>query len=1770
MRARSSGRRHRARPPGRISERIAHRAGGLPSPSRIEGERHVHHLHHVWLELGKQEVNASVGSGVVVDDADHGGVADLVGDVPLAKEARTDAVHARELGVEDLERDPVTVAMCRRVDGRHSADAEERVEPVLGVYRRADARLQPRHDAVPPCHAPLSVREPRATLPVARLVQRPFRLVALLLLAVLQGVLFGGHAQALPPDPAARGLDVYVHAARTAAPGGILELTARAYGFPSVTHAVPLAGATLEIGWDPEELDGQAAPPSVHATTDSEGRARLVIEVPKGLPRALSLLVAVRHGGHARTRSVAVTRGATASVELHTADLRVVPTSTISAWVRVVGTAGEPLAGAGVVVSLLEGGVPRFSEKLHTDRGGLVMARVPIPRIDEPVWQWTLRAQADAPGVRPTDLVLRPREENPGTPVLETAWDEPASGVLPGDRVHFDIRIRDATGQPVIEHPVRYWIGPKGTTPPSTDKDWERLATRATTDGAGEVKGTRDAPTLVKSRGTSMILIARSTLEGHALERSSAVTVGAPSASAELTPEVPAIVPGLTQRMMLTMRDGHNRGIAGAFTLTADGLATTVTTNERGEAEITWNAPAGVGATRNVGPCAGGVAAAVVIRPARAIEVLRSQQEPFTLCLPVDRDAAGVVHVSPNVAKPGEKIRVTIASARGIPTGSHSVVLTSSDHQQAATTWLDARPDGTATGEIMVPANAAAGAWNVSVAQPDGSREARVLGAKILVVPAVVPLVTLKRLGGRPTPGGVIDFEAQLTDGHGHGLPGAVSAIVVDAFGGGTANVSALDTRSRLCTAIGVGSGDDQCTSILEREPSTEPLRRALLGHTNEHDRVIPVNDPGAHASTELEKAFSAVLHSLEGAVFEATKSPQTLVDARRKQNGRWVMNPELLTLVTDAMEPSPSTPGGEKLVLADLVAVDPQVTFDVVARRVTRLKLFTLLAAVRELRAQRSLDPDEPVFKDPNALLRRLVRDGTLTEDQLLDPWGGTIQYVRSNGPPPAPFLGTIHGFDLRAPGPDGLVGTGDDVRDPFERVVRSGSPYARAMQEDKIVDAKWDMVVSDATVSAWQQLFAELTGRELGASGLGLSGIGEGGGGRGEGIGLGSVGTLGHGGGSGRGSSGIASGNAYWSAPVRTDADGRVRISIPLGAAETTWRAAFVGVPDGLSPASTTTDIASDLPLSLRIDGGARWIEGDVVETSILVRNRTDAAIQGTVEATSDGAAALEGPASEPRKIDIPAHGARTLRVKVRAASAGEGRLVLVARAPGLPDDVLRHSWEIAPAGEPRVLTQTAWVSDARELGLALDNGYRLTGAPRLVLERGYDDAVAAALESLEPERQKSADALVDSLETSLRVQRWAHTRDTPRHRALEGIAGDSAARAQGRFNALLQLDDASRAPGSGGMWALRARAGLLTTTGPTLADPKNPEAMCPPSWADSKDEVASLDVEPAPGAAVPPCWGAYVADATRSLSEDSDPERIARALMALAERPHRAALAANLTDRLRRIVKLSSSGDIDGPRHGAAALADRGRRALIYAALLRTQHLGTSPTTADVLFGKLATLRDVSGGYGSSAATVAVVRALLSSQLGGHGATRAHVHVAASGKASALERDVDVSEAGFAVVELPPGTLDVSVRTVGPGLVARFERPVLRMWTRPPPPLESPVGLEVVWPADAAAGGSGTLRLTVRHVLEGSIEIDTKVPLPPGVSLGAATKGVTQVQGVLTVRQSIQRSGSVIEIPLRFGLAGRVTVPEATARITRSSSAPATAPARHLLVR
>src|ERR1700749_2538928 len=90
-------------------------------------------------------------------------------------------------------------------------------------------------------------------------------------------------SDAASPHPAARGLDIFVHAPTEVAPGGSLPIAVEAVGFTSVVTPVRLAHAVIEAAWNPESL-GKVfrAPPAVKVTTDGEGRAHLDVPMPDG------------------------------------------------------------------------------------------------------------------------------------------------------------------------------------------------------------------------------------------------------------------------------------------------------------------------------------------------------------------------------------------------------------------------------------------------------------------------------------------------------------------------------------------------------------------------------------------------------------------------------------------------------------------------------------------------------------------------------------------------------------------------------------------------------------------------------------------------------------------------------------------------------------------------------------------------------------------------------------------------------------------------------------------------------------------------------------------------------------------------------------------------------------------------------------------------------------------------------------------------------------------------------------------------------------------------------------------------------------------------------------------------------------------------------------------------------------------------------------------------------------------------------------------------
>lgn len=1599
---------------------------------------------------------------------------------------------------------------------------------------------------------------------------RPAFAAAVLSSVALAAIAPASDVGAAAPDPAARGLDLFVDVPERAVPGSKLPLQLQAFGFPTATTLAALPGASIEAVWDPESLGPgvSRAPAAVTAKTDANGRLHLEVPVPDGDERSLELLLSATFGEHRRTTELQVRRVSPRALSLIVPDDRVVPGGATSAWViaRDTGT-GRPAVGESVLFELIEGGVPRFSTRVRTDSAGTAVARVPIPWTDEPSFAWELTARtesagSDARGVASTTLT--PREETPGEPQLTAEWG--SSRALPGDRLAFVLRLRDAADRPVVGGAVRYWIGPKGTEPPSPASDakgWEAASTLVKADAAGEVKGTADAPKTVRRGATTTLrLVAHAELFGHELGAEKGIDVTTPSPTVTAIPEVGTLVPGVEQTLVVRVRDARDNPVSGAFLVEGDGLSQKVTTNALGEADVTWKPPRDVGASRSVGPCASGVAATVTVRPIAALPALDSRTDPFSTCVVVNRDVAGIVRSEGPMVTAGGAMRVRVIEvedAKGTPParpgnkGPQGAAAWSMmaaplwpSGANAASAWLE---DASAALDLPMP-SVAPGTWLLSGAAPRPDRGARYASGRVLVAPAVVPKVTAKITGGRAAPLGTVEVDVDLVDGKGRGIPGSIAAVLIDAHGGGDVDgLVGLDTRRSLCRTLGVEL--PACDPFFD-DPAADTLRRRVLGSQRVPEPGAR-RDPGGTAKEELRSAFKGVLLSLEGAVMDATMSPDSLRDAFRKEKNAYTFNPELLSLVTAAMDPPPVTPGGEPIVLGDLVSVDRQVTYDNVARRVARLKLFRVLEAVRSYRVERAVDPDEPVLRDPSAILRRLVTRGQLSAQDLVDPWGGTMAFVKGQGQK-LPFM-TVRGFELHAPGPDNKLGTADDVKGPFDRVVASGTPYAQAMEEDRLVDAELEMEVSDATVDAWRSTLEELTGTTLGS----IRTIGYGAGGLGSGHGSG-YGRARHGATQvERRSTGISTGAAFWLAPQRTDANGHLRVSVPLGDVETTWRLAVVGAPDGASPAVTSLDIPSALPLSARVDAGAAWIEGDEADVQVTVQNRTPTAAKVELSFASGGAAAPLAAGAASRVVDVPAGGALSLPVRVRGRAVGTATLQVVAKAPGGLEDRTTSSWEVRPAGEVVDMTSTQWVTGEATLALSQTGPeLRPTGTAKLVLERGNTASIQAALDALDPDAITSLDGLSYAQEAAARIQKWATARGGEGD-PLAVRARDVVRRSIGRMLARKQatrVDKTWSAQRRSVRWAPADLVSLVAKVND-----------CPPDTSPGlEDGLVFIEAEPSSAdGAIDACWDSLATSVVGSVSASKNPVAAARALLAFAERPHRAAMAASLADKLRTWAALRPSGGVTLP---ASASKSRVSRALVFAALLRAAALG-KPSVAgpDKLLSWLQVQRDAQGSYGSALATLAAMRAMLSGPAEDTRPTTVTVTMEGG-----VTREVQVAPGATVEVPLGAKVLSVELAAAGPGVLARLVRPGVRAWSSPPDSSASPIALDVTWPEAAKAGQKGVLRVSVSHRGARSVTADVRIPLSPGAQLAEKTAGVQQIQGQLVLRPTLDAEGTetLLELPIRFALAGRFTVPEARARLAFEEGARSIAPARPLLVK
>jgi len=1550
-------------------------------------------------------------------------------------------------------------------------------------------------------------------------------------------------------DPAARGLDVFMVGPSWAVRGAPLTFVVRAVGYRTVTGSEGLGGATVSAMWDPVKApDAESA----NVTTDSTGRATLAVSRP-AVDGILQLLVTIKHGAHERTRSFDVNMGASREVDLIVPDSDVIPGSRVGAWVRVRDTAESGrIDGLPIIVEMLDGGVARDRVRVTTDATGSALASLRVPDLPRGgKVAWSMRATL-ADGRERSETSLSPREEVAALPWMLVAWDERT--VFAGKTARGRIRLRDASGDPIANEKIEWVVTPVDSGEDRPDDDKRKR--EATTDADGTVFIEVPVPTVAPGASVGLRLTARTArFERELTEKATVEVVAQGSASLEAKAEGRSLVPGVPQRIFLRARGDDGRPIVGAAHVSGDGLDANVTLDAHGEAELSWTPPIDVGSRREVGGCARSVAASIALTEPSGLLARRGNR--IFDCLVVDRDREARLEIEPPLARAGQTVRVRVI-ARDKGAARRPFALEMQARGGGGTPralWID---DGERGADVVVPAGPS-GPWTVAAHAPRDDKPALVAAASLVVVPTMLPKITAKIVGGRIAPSGEIDIEARLTDDGGKAIEGMVAAVVFDAYGGGSAmGIERLDAHIVLCEAAGVSP--ERCPDMWKGDAAAASLLRSGLSTLNASGE--PRSDPGGTARAALDTAFNETLRSLEGAVFQATSEPDRLADARRDRRGARTFNPELFRIVTEALPAVPVTPGGEPLELRDLVAVDPQVQFDTVARRVTRLKVFRVLSAVRQYRQSNDLDLTEPALADPNLLLGLMTTRGDLAPSALLDPWGGTMSFRKAVGGSGAPPIASLPGWELASPGPDGRLGSVDDVVDPFARVVKSGTPYARALGEDAIVLARADMRLHDATIESWSTLLEEKTGTTLGNAGFGS----------------------GHGrlGGSHRskppslrmGATSVdrRPREPVWSLPTRTKG-GVARLRLPLGEVDTTYRVIIVGLADGGELALTQLDIPITTPIAARIETGSQWTAGDVVEVAARVRNRTASPVDLVASFTAKGAAAMDKGAGARIAVTVPAHGAEIVRARVRGAREGEAEVALtLTGSDGRAVDAVRSTAIVVLPGRPVVLSRSRFISGETEIpSLVPGSSERRRSPARIAIEGGTREALLASLASLEPDRLGTGDALADAIEVATRVELFAKE-DGDTGDDLVARAKGAKERARGRL-AALQLGKASS----------ENRRAYLFTDVPGVERPALP---CGDGSSETPNgrveyDMQVLESEPADiDGASAACWTSVAESVKREVMKDVDPVAMARLVSAFSERSHHREDARLLGARLAREVSLDTAGRITLSGEHAGR---RESRARVYAALLRASANGAAiPASKDVLVGWLLVQRDAGGGFGSPMATRMAVGAIVAETSRRDPVSKPE-RASRVAFAQALDEDGDAlgPELRFDLsgrarrveaLSLDPRTAAVRVRGPAGGALVRLEQDILVTGQPSSEVLSSAMRLDVAWPRDARAGKTGSIDVKLWTTVDRARRSVVTIPLPPGVSLAETTAGVRAVPGALLWEGMADLDDAPIpaHIPVRFALAGDFAVPEASAKPAAASGDEVFAASPRLVVR
>ena len=857
---------------------------------------------------------------------------------------------------------------------------------------------------------------------------------------------------------AVTGLEMSLEGGLTAPRGGTLRWLVTAYEVLGLSDLRLATDAAVHVATSIARTDDAA-----EVRTDAFGRASVALAIPDDAPDTFTaVLRIVSHDGVQRRFDLPVRVSPGLRLEVHAARPQVRPGGPMRVFGRLADErSGRPREGRVILTLRDEQGRPLDAPAtLSVDEAGLFAHRFTIP--DDARGRVAIEARTDD-DEHPVRVFAQSSIGEPTGGALLVAVGPGSSLVAPGARVPVTVVVRTPEGRPV-----------PGTTVTLAGAERRDADRRAITDRRGRAQLAWTAPRYASGINDVAIQVTASREGWGTASGTAVVRVAADAHAASLAVEGGALAPSLGGHVWVRVVGPDGRPAPAGVAVHADGprLAqggVSATTDADGVA--TLDVTLGRGADATADRCGGETATAFDLSVGAAPSLTTR-----AVCLPLDPDAMARVRVDHPMLVAGAPLALTVdrvATAARLPV--ELTVFADGVGGPSAVAATVLQPSDR-NAQIVLPADAVGPLW---------IRARPLFGDTRLVVRGGVAAAWV--LPGAPgTAEAELSPEGSVGVRFGGRANGARSAVVL------AGPIDETRPLADLLRSAALGPLGE-----LRRDPGAvgDPLvLAALAAHTPpdlgapavlRNGRAVPVpapadptaigllRDPWRSRARFVTGRLALIFRALEGYVGESL--PERMDDVAIATPRGFDFNAQILESVAASgrLGPSGATGlGGDPLTIEQLRAFDPALTYDNVARRITRERLFRLILALRQFVQSNGFDLPWSRLGDPSEWMRQLENQyvaavGPVSRSMLVDGWGRPFQLRRaSGGRSRFRFVDPLGDWEIVSAGPDGRPATGDDIWDPTGRVLRSGTPYADAVGEDLLVARLEGVELGRATV--------------------------------------------------------------------------------------------------------------------------------------------------------------------------------------------------------------------------------------------------------------------------------------------------------------------------------------------------------------------------------------------------------------------------------------------------------------------------------------------------------------------------------------------------------------------------------------------------------------------------------------------------------------------------------------------------------------------------------